>query len=68
MDVLDMKRGAAKVPLKLLKFKQTQRNFDYLQSQSTFAQKGHKLLQSWMYGYVIETKAQLFHWKCQEEP
>ena len=73
-DVLGMKRAAAKIFAKLLKFEQKQRLMDIAQVMLTTFNDDSDLLkkiitgeESWMYCYDIETKEPSYHWKSQED-
>ena len=62
-----MKRAAAKIVPKLLNFEQKQHRMDIAQEMLTTFNNDPDLLkrvittdESWVYGYDIETKAQLF--------
>ena len=74
-DVLDIKRLAAKIVPKLLHFEQKQRRMDIVQGMLiTFDNESDLLkrvitgVESWVYGYDIEIKAQSSQWRRPEEP
>ena len=66
-DVLGMKREAAKVVPKLLYFEQKQRRMDIAQEMLTMFIKAITADESWVYGYDIETKAQLASKRAKTE-
>ena len=70
-----MKPLAAKIVPKLQNFWQKQHRMDFAQEMLTtfnddpdFHKKVIASEESWVYGYDIETKAQLSQWKRPEEP
>ena len=72
-DVLGTKCAAAKIVPKLLNFVQKQCRMDIAQEMLTRFNNGPDLSkkvikgdESWVYGYDIETKAQLSQWKVLE--
>ena len=73
-NVLGMKRAEAKIVPNLQNF-ELKRRMDIVQELLTMFNDDQGFLkkfiigdESWMYGYDIETKAQLSQWKRQEEP
>ncbi|XP_018360609.1 PREDICTED: putative uncharacterized protein FLJ37770 [Trachymyrmex cornetzi] len=75
INILGMKRVAAKFIPKILNFQQKQYRVELAKQMLADIANDPELLQrvitgdeTWVYGYDVETKAQSSQWKCSEEP